>query len=351
MREKLMKARSKKSGLPPGTAVYIGERKAGKTRVRMMSYSPGAVEEREIADPRGLKKEEGKITWINIDGVNDAPVLERIGEAFSLHPLVIEDIANTDQRPKVEDYGSYLYIVVRMFDHAPDGVYSEQMSIVLGRDFVLSFQEAEGDVFDAVRQRIRSGTGSLRKEGPDYLAYALLDAVVDDYFSLLETAGDEIESMEERLVSDPSPKVLRDIHHLKTEMIVLRKSVWPLREVISYLEKTDSKLIRPGTKTYLRDVYDHTIHVIDSVETFRDMVSGMLDIYLSSVSNRLNEVMKFLTVIGTIFLPLTFIAGVYGMNFRYMPELEQPLGYFAVWAVMIIVAAVMMFYFRGRKWI
>jgi magnesium transporter len=351
MRGQLIKKRSKKAGLPPGTAVHIGEKKSAKTRIRRISYSPEKVEEADVRDPKELANRTGKVSWINVDGVHDVALLEKIGSSFGLHPLVIEDIANTDQRPKVEDFGDYLYIVIRMFDHTEDGISSEQMSLILGKDFVLSFQEAEGDVFDSVRQRIRSGKGRIRRQGPDYLAYALIDAVVDDYFSLLEKTGEEIELMEERLVADPNPRVLRDIHHLKIQMILLRKSVWPLREVVASLEKDDTKLIQMSTKTYLRDVYDHTIHVIDTVETFRDMVSGMLDIYLSSVSNRLNEIMKFLTIITTIFIPLSFIAGVYGMNFRHMPELDVPAAYPAVLAIMVIVGITMVLYFRKKKWI
>jgi magnesium transporter len=351
MRGQLIKKRSKKAGLPPGTTVHIGEKKSAKIRMRRISYAPDKVEEDEIRDPKELANRTGKVNWVNVDGVHDVALLEKIGASFGLHPLVIEDIANTDQRPKVEDFGDYLYIVIRMFDHAENGISSEQMSLILGRDFVLSFQEAEGDVFDSVRQRIRSGKGKIRKEGPDYLAYALIDAIVDDYFSLLEKTGEEIELMEERLVTDPNPRVLQDIHHLKIQMILLRKSVWPLREVVASLEKDETKLIRPGTKTYLRDVYDHTIHVIDTVETFRDMVSGMLDIYLSSVSNRLNEIMKFLTIITTIFIPLSFIAGVYGMNFRHMPELALPEAYPAVLGLMALVGLTMVLYFRKKKWI
>ncbi|MEW6723239.1 MAG: magnesium/cobalt transporter CorA [Candidatus Micrarchaeota archaeon] len=351
MQRLVPKKRSKKAGLPPGTPMHIGDRRAEKTSIRLIRYSPDAVEENEVADLKELAPRKGTVRWVNVDGVHDVELLGKLCGMFGLHPLVLEDIVNTDQRPKVEDFEDYLYIVIRMFDHSKEGLASEQMSIVLGPDFVLSFQEAPGDVFDQMRERIRGGKGKIRDMGPDYLAYALIDAVVDDYFSVIERIGDEIELMEEELVANPRPGVLRGIHHMKTEMILMRKSVWPLREVIASLEKSGHRLIKDSTRIYLRDVYDHTIHVIDTVETFRDMVSGMLDIYLSSVSNRLNEVMKFLTVVGTVFLPLTFITGIYGMNFDFMPELSHPLGYFGALGAMALVALVMLFYFRKKKWI
>ena len=350
MRGKLTKDRSRKSGLPPGTTVHIGEKRAGRAKIRLINYTAEKVSEREIPDIKELPKLEG-LSWINVDGVHDTETLEKIGSLFGLHPLVVEDIANTDQRPKVEYFDDYVYIVIRMFDKSSKDILSEQLSIILGKGFVLSFQETEGDVFDSVRARIRSGKGRIRKEGADYLTYALIDAIVDDYFTVLEQVGEEIEMLEERLIADPSPNVLKELHHLKTDMIILRKSVWPLREVISSLEKGESKFVRASTKLYLRDVYDHTIHIIDSVETFRDMVSGMLDIYLSSVSNRLNEVMKFLTIITTIFIPLSFIAGVYGMNFQHMPELNVPEAYPAVLAIMAVIGLTMVIYFKRKKWI
>ena len=238
-----------------------------------------------------------------------------------------------------------------MFDGKENEAKSEQISIIFGADFVISFQEKEGDVFDAIRERLRSNKGRIRKLGTDYLAYSLIDAIVDNYFTILENLGEAIEEIEDRLVTNPTSETLQTIHDLKREMIFLRKSVWPLREVINRLERSESALINKSTFVYLRDVYDHTIQVMDAVETFRDMLSGMLDIYLSSVSNRMNEVMKVLTVIATIFIPLTFVAGIYGMNFRYMPELGQTWSYPAVLILMLVVALLMVVYFRRKKWI
>jgi magnesium transporter len=281
-------------------------------------------------------------------------VLEELNTCFRLHPLVLEDILNTDQRPKMEDYGDYLYIVLKtlfMAGNLGDEVESEQVSLILGRNFVLSFQEKENPLFEPIRERLRSGKGRLRKMGPDYLVHAVLDAIIDHYFVVLEKLGEKIEFLEEEVVIQPTPSTLQAAHQLKREMIFLRKAVWPLREVIDSLERGESYLIKESTVIYLRDIYDHTIQVIDNIETFRDMLSGMMDIYLSSISNRMNEIMKVLTLIATIFIPLTFIVGSYGMNFKYMPELSWPWGYPLVMALMLVVAIFMLIYFRRKKWI
>ena len=289
-----------------------------------------------------------------MSGLHQVELLERLNDCFGLHPLVLEDILNTDQRPKMEDFGDYLYIVLRMLDldkKNGNAVVSEQISLILGKNFVLTFQEKEGDLFDPLRERIRNGKGRLRKMGPDYLVHALLDAIVDQYFVVLEKLGERIEFLEEELVTRPTPSTLHRLHQLKREMIFLRKSVWPLREVIGTLERGESSLIQASPDLYLRDIYDHTIQVIDNVETFRDMLSGMLDIYLSSISNRMNEIMKVLTIISTIFIPLTFIVGLYGMNFKFMPELEWPWGYPSVLLLMLGVTVFMLFFFRRKKWL
>jgi magnesium transporter len=254
----------------------------------------------------------------------------------------------------MEDYSDYLYVVLKMlrYNDSNGGTLSEQISLIVGPNFVFSFQEGiEGDVFGIIRERIRNNKGRIRKMGADYLAYSLIDAIVDNYFAVLEKLGEKVELLEERIVSNPETETLREIHFLKKEMIFLRKAVWPLREVINALERGESALVRESTRIYLRDVYDHTIQIIDTVETFRDTVSGMLDIYLSSVSNRLNAVMKVLTIIATIFMPLTFIAGVYGMNFKYMPELQWRIGYPLFWVVIIVIAGIMLIFFRKKDWL
>jgi len=298
-------------------------------------------------------KDKPTITWINIDGIQRIDVIEKIGKHFNLHPLALEDIVNTGQRPKMEDFVDYIFVVLKMlyYDEKERETKAEQLSLVLGPNWVISFQENEGDVFDPIRERIRADKGRIRKMGADYLVYALIDAVVDNYFIILEKIGEKIEEIEDELVANPAPETLQAIHNLKRQMIFLRKSVWPLREVISRLERWESQLINKSTDIYLRDVYDHTIQVIDAIETFRDMLSGMLDIYLSSVSNRMNEVMKVLTIIATIFIPLTLVAGLYGMNFRYMPELEWPWGYPLVLFFMFAIGVLMLIYFRKKKWL
>jgi magnesium transporter len=290
---------------------------------------------------------------MNVDGLHQVEILEKLGECYGLHPLVLEDILNTDQRPKMEDYGEYIYIVLKALDYndKSNEIETEQISLILGSNFVFSFQEREGDTFDPIRERIRNGKGRIRSMGADYLAYALVDSIVDNYFIILEKLGEKIEFLEDKLVSHPTPETLQTIHHLRREMIFLRKAVWPLREVINSLERGESSLVKESTRLYLRDVYDHTIQTIDTIETYRDMVSGMLDIYLSSVSNRLNSVMKVLTIIATIFMPLTFLAGVYGMNFKYMPELGWRWGYPLIWLIMVGIGVLMLIFFRKKKWL
>ena len=351
-----LKKRSGKTGLSPGSLVHIGERLTEKTRITVLDYDEANIEEKEISTARECRqfKDRPTVTWIHINGIHDVQTLEELGTIFGLHPLTLEDILNSDQRPKMEDFCEYIYIVLKAFysnnDQANE-IHSEQISIVLGRSFVISFQEKETDIFRPIRERIRAGKGRLRKSGADYLAYALIDSIVDNYFTILEQVGERIEILEESLVKSPSTQILQAIQDLKREMIFLRKTVWPLREAISSLERTGCQLVQESTDVYLKDIYDHTIQVIDTIETFRDMLSGILDIYLSSISNRMNEIMKVLTVIATIFMPLTFLAGVYGMNFKYMPELEWHWGYFSIWGIMLAIAISMLIYFRRKKWL
>ncbi len=352
---RMIKKRSEKAGFPPGTLVHIGEEKAKEPKITLIDYDETQFEEKEIKKIEECLhfKDTSTVTWIHVDGLHKVEILEKLGECYGLHPLVLEDILNTDQRPKMEDYGEYIYVVLKRLDYNDKSkeIITEQISLVLGPNFVFSFTEWGGDVFDPIRKHIRNSKGRIRKTGADYLAYALLDVIVDNYFIVVEKLGERIELLENELVTQPTPKTLQIIHHLKREMIFLRKAVWPLREVISGLERGESSLIKQNVGVYLRDVYDHTVQLIDTIETFRDMVSGMLDIYLSSVSNRLNAVMKVLTIIATIFMPLTFLAGIYGMNFKYMPELEWRWGYPLIWLIMIGIGVLMLIYFRKKKWL
>ena len=352
---RMLRRRSKKAGLPPGTLVHIGERKTEKVQITIMDYDEQQVQEREVKAVEECFPFQAtpSVTWINVNGLHDLNVIARLGQHFDLHPLILEDIVNTGQRPKVEDFGDYVFLVLKMLYTNEDdsALKAEQISLILGPTWVISFQEQPGDVFNPIRERIRNNKGRIRKMGADYLMYSLVDAIVDNCFSILELVGERVEGLEEQLVTSPRPETLRTIHGLKREMITMRKSLWPLREVVNGLQHGESSLIKESTGIYLRDIYDHTVQVIDTVETFRDMISGMLDIYLSSVSNRMNEVMKVLTIIATIFIPLTFVAGIYGMNFDVMPELHWAWSYPIVWTVMIGVAVFMVFFFRRKKWL
>ena len=344
----------RKVGLPPGTLIHIGEQKTAKVKITIIDYSDIDLQEQEIGkiEECYAHKDRPTVTWINIDGIHEVDIIERIGKHFGIHPLLLEDIVNTDQRPKLEDFEDYIFVVLKMlsFDDKQRAMKIEQVSLIVGPNYVLTFQEREGDVFEPVRDRIRRAKGRIRKMSADYLAYALLDAIVDSYFVILEKIGDSIEELEGDLISQPDAKTLQSIHNLKREMIFLRRSIWPLREVTSAMSRNESILIKKSTEIFLRDVYDHTIQVIDTIEAYRDMISGMLDTYLSSISNRMNEVMKVLTIFAAIFIPLTFIAGIYGMNFTFMPELGWRWGYFMVLAIMAAVVITMIVYFRRKKW-
>jgi magnesium transporter len=346
---------SKKAGMAPGTLMHVGERKLETARITVLDYNENSFQEKQVntIDECFALKTTSTVSWINVDGLHDISIIEKAGKHFDVHSLVLEDILNTGQRPKFEDMEKNIYVVLKMlrYDDLSQTTLSEQVSMVLGSNYVISFQENIGDVFNPIRDRIRNAKGRVRKMGSDYLVYALLDSIVDSYFSILEKLGEKIEVLEEDIFGEPTEKNLKQIHDLKRELVFLRKSVWPLRELISGLQRAESPFIKETTGIYLRDVYDHTIQVIDTVESFRDTVSGMLDIYLSSISNRMNSVMKVLTIIATIFIPLTFVAGIYGMNFKYMPELEWKWGYFAVWTVMVIMVTCMLVFFRKKKWL
>jgi len=347
--------RSDKRGLSPGTLMHVGARKMERTRITVMDYDEASFIEKEAGSVEECFpfKETATVTWINVDGVHDASIIEKLGARFDIHPLVLEDIMTTTQRPKTEDLGNAVFVVLRMVecDGTTLGLVTDQLSLILGPNFVLSFQETEGDCLDPVRQRIRGGKGRVRTLGPDYLAYALVDAVVDHYFVVLEGMGERIDELEERLIADPRRELLHEIHALKREMIDLRKAVWPLREVVTGLERLETPLIKKTTGVFLRDVYDHAVQVVDTVESFREILTSMIETYLSSVSNRMNEVMKVLTIIATIFIPVTFLVGIYGMNFEFMPELKWRWGYFAVWGVIIAAVGGMVAYFRRKKWL
>jgi len=353
---RFMKKRSKEAGLPPGTLVHVGEEKIQKATITLIDYDEVHFQDREIKtlDESLSFKNQPTVTWVNVEGIHQAGILEKLGECFGLHPLAVEDILNMDERPKMEDFGDYILVVLRIpyhYNSRSNEIETEQISLVLGPNFVVSFQERARDVFHPIREQIKNGKGRIRKSGADYLAYALVDSIVDTYLKVLELIGESMESLEEEVVTNPVPQTLQIIHDLKREMILLRKSVRPFREIVGRLERGESPLIKEPTTIFLSDVHDHTIEVIDTVETFRDMLSSMLDIYLSSVSNKTNEVMKVLTIIATIFIPLALIPGIYGMNFKHMPELRWRWGYPMVWLVMIGIGVAMLMYFRKKRWL
>ncbi|MFX1299616.1 MAG: magnesium/cobalt transporter CorA [Promethearchaeota archaeon] len=350
---KLYQKKSKKSGLPPGTPAYVGEKKPTDTRITIIEYDEEHLYEKEAKTIEECleAKESSMVSWIRITGLKQIRLLEHLGKEFKIHPLVVEDILNTTHRPKIEDYNDYLFMVVKNVDFSTDEMDSNQISIILGPSFVISVQERQEAILQPIMDRIRNNRGLIRRMKNDFLAYAILDAVLDNYFTVIEKLSDKIEVVEDELISNPVQDTLHEIYRLKQELIVLRKSIWPFREVISRMERGRYALIDEKLLIYIRDIYDHSIQVMETVETYRDMLSGMLDIYLSSVSNRMNEVMKVLTIIATIFIPLTLIAGIYGMNFRFMPELEIPIAYPLVWLSMIIVSLVLVVFFKRKRWI
>ena len=352
----LFKKKSKKKGMAPGEVVYMGDKKTEKVRLTVIDYDENNFQEKQLekVDDCFPFRDTASISWINIDGIHDAELVKKIGAHFNMHSLIMEDIVTLGQRPKIDIFDEHIFLVLKMmsYDEKTNEVQTEQVSIVFGKNFVISFQESDAwDVFNAIRERIRTNKGKIRKMGADYLAYSLVDSIVDNYFMILEKVGEKTEYLEEELIDNPKPKTLQAIHKLKREVIFLRKSVWPLREIINSMTREESALITATTEIYFRDVYDHTIQVIDAVETVRDILSEMVDIYLSSISNKMNSVMKVLTIIATIFMPLTFIVGVYGTNFKYFPELEWKYGYFMMWSIMILITLGMLYFFRRKGWL
>ncbi len=348
---------SKKSGLAPGSLVYIGKERPEdvKITVTLIDYDSDTLEEKEIKDIEECApyRDKPTTTWINIYGIHDITIIEKAGKVFGIHSLVLEDILNTAHRPKTEDFEDYIYTVIKMIDTDPETneIKMEQVSIVTMKNIVITFQEKHGDVFDPVRKRIKDRKPRIRKQGTDYLTYALLDAVVDGYFLTFERLSDRIENMESVLLEKPTKSTLDEIYQLKRTILSLRKAIVPSREVITSLVHEESVLLGPETTPYLRDVHDHIVQIIETTDHFRDILNGMIDAYNSIMGNKMNEVMKVLTIIATLFIPLTFLAGIYGMNFAFMPELAWKWGYFAVLGIMFVVTLLMLLYFKRKAWI
>lgn len=351
---KLFKKRIKKTGLPPGTLIVSDNKKIQKSHISIFHYNENSLQE-TTHDTLDYEKliNSLPVYWVNVDGLYDVKILETIGKAFSIHFLSLEDILNTDQRPKCEEHEDYIFLVVKMITHnkEKDEIDSEQVSFLVTENAALTFQEKTGDVFNPVRERIRKGKGRIRKKDSDYLVYSLFDIIVDEYFEVLEHLGEKVENLENEVIDTPSTETAAKIHSLRQKVLLLRRSIWPLREVINSIMRSESTLIHDDTKLFLRDLYDHTIQVIETIETYRDMLVGILDMYISVSGNRMNEIMKVLTIISTLFMPLGFLAGVYGMNFKYMPELESQWGYPVLIGFMILIIICLLAYFKKRKWI
>jgi magnesium transporter len=347
---------SLKTGKPPGTLIYTGKKQPAKARITLIGYNldvanpPTSLSVEEV-----VERDPGDwVSWYNVDGLSDSETVQQIGTHFEIHPLVLEDIMNIHQMPKAEDHDNILFFTMKMIgltDTAPREIEVEHISFILGNHFLFSFQEREGDLFDPVRERIYSALGRLRKRKADYLLYALVDTVVDNYYHVIDHLYDDLEELEESVIQDPGPETVHRITSFKQQLLKLKKEILPLREALRKISREESRLVDELTFRYFDDVYDHVLHIIDSMEGMRETLSGFMDLYMSHVSNRMNNVMKTLTIIATIFIPLTFIAGIYGMNFKLMPELDWPWGYPAVWAIMILITLGMLVFFRRQKWL
>lgn len=355
-RRKSLRRRSDKVGMPPGALVYVGaEKPPHTTRISVIDYDEHAVRERDLVRVEECLqfKDTASVTWINVDEIQEPGLIETFGRVLGFHSLMLEDILNMDQRPKVEDHGTYLYVVLKMLEwNAVRGeIEIEQLSLVVGSNYVISFQERAGDFFDPLRARIREAVGRARKLGPDFLAYSLLDLVIDHYFIVLDRLGDRIEAVEDEVMTRARPETLQRIHDIKRELIFVRKAVWPMKEVIASLRHLDTPLIGKSTGVFLRDLQDHIVQVIEGIETYQNLASDSLDTYLSTVSNRTNTVMKVLAVFSAVFMPLTFITGIFGMNFHHMPPLDWSWGFSGTLVGMGILGLLMVLFFRRRRWL
>jgi magnesium transporter len=339
----------------PGTERYVGVKRKTPVKLHILDYNELDFTEKDITTVEESLpfKESPTVTWLNISGVHDEKIINELEDKFKIHPLVLEDITNTTQRPKIEEYDDYLYVILKMayFNEERAEIELEQVSMIVGKDYVITLQEKEGDILEGLRERIRNSKSRVRRLGSDYLMYGIMDAIVDHYFTVLEKTGEQFEELELKLLENPNQQLLAKIYSLKHELVFLHKSIWPMREVVSSVQKAEPELVSENTSVYLRDVHDHIIQVAETVEAFREMASGMLELYLTLVSNKMNEVMKVLTIFAAIFIPLTFLAGIYGMNFKFMPELNWKPAYFIWWGITIALAVGMIMYFKRKKWL
>ena len=352
---RFFKKRDQIKGKPPGSLIFIGNQKVDKVRIRVTDYDGTQLKEDELQNiaQGSAFKQTNSVTWINIDGLHDLALMKEVGSTFDLHPLLMEDILNTGQRPKLEEFDNCLFLVLKMlrYDKEKEKIVSEQLSLVLGNTFLLTFQEQPGDVFEPVRERIRKQKARIRASRIDYLAYALLDCVVENYVFIIERLGEQIEDVEEEILDNAEPAVMEKINAFRHEMNFIRKSIRPAREAIMQLSKVDSELINDQTIPFLKDLQDRISQAAEAIDTYRDMLSDQLNLYNSAVGNRMNDIMKVLSIFAAIFIPLTFIAGIYGTNFEYLPELKFKYSYFIFWGVLLLVAMAMLIYFRKKKWL
>jgi magnesium transporter len=350
-----LRSASRKAGLPPGSLVHVGEVLETEARITIVDYNKDIIEEQTVESIEQILqyREKDTVTWVNIEGLGNVELIGAIGDYFNIHPLVLEDILNTHQRPKLEDYDDYSYCVLKEILLAEDGVSVEyeQISMLILKDFVFTFREKQDELFEPIRRRLRSSKGNFRSQGADYLAYVILDTIVDSYFTLQDSIDDIIDSIEEELLTDPTKDTMATIQRLKHELIIIRRSISPLREMLNAILRSESPLIEEKTLIYFRDISDHVLRISESIESSRDMVAGLLDIYITSISNKMNEIMKVLTVFASIFIPLTFIAGIYGMNFEYMPELKWKWAYPALWGAFVTITVLLLVYFKKKKWL
>lgn len=351
--KKPKKLRSRKAGMPPGSLVHIGEIKTAKPVISVLDFGPAALSENELPDTAALAAypRQNATLWGNVYGLQDPVALAAIGNAFQLHPLVLEDILNNNQRQKVDAYDNYLYIVLHRYEVAttPLDLVQDQISLVVGPDYLLTFQERPSRTFEPVRQRLRTDRGKLRSASTDMVAYSLLDSVVDSYFAVIEQLDDYAEKLETEILGHPGPAVLENIHQFKRCVSQLRRNLYPLRELLGNLHREHAHFFAPEIQLYLRDVYDHTVHIIESLEDLRELATGLLDVHLTTVSHRVNLEVRTLTVVATIFMPATLIAGIFGMNFHQMPWLELPRGFYYATGLMLVIASIMLFMFWRRR--
>lgn len=352
---RFLKNKEASLGQAPGELIFIGKQKVKESIIRILDYDRDNLSEDYLQDIKDTipYKDTSTVTWLNIYGLHDTELIRAVGKGFGLHPLVLEDISNTGQRPKMEEYDEYLFFTLKLmrYDEGDGRIHSEQLSIVLGKTFLITFHERPADVFEPVRERIRKHKGRIRKVGIDYLAYALLDTIVDNYFSIIERLGEHIEDIEDDILENPNQDVLTRINNYKREMNYLRKSIRPTKEFLLKLSRLDSDLIQEQTMPFLKDLLDLASQAVEVVDTYREMLSDHLNIYNTGISNRLNEIMKVLTIFSAIFIPLTFIAGIYGTNFENLPELHYRYSYFVFWGVMLMVALTMVRFFKRRNWL